>query len=164
MMELPLLRVLALVSVLAVERTDELGDRPLLRGMTGAGRATGRGACRRPWPWRPAVLSCSTGLPPGVLRDASSSTMGNGWGEMTGMGCQDMEASPESMVESSSGRAGMRRAWGLITSVGAGMDMDMGTVTGVGWRKGSSIESISTISVDGSSVALASTARMLRES
>jgi hypothetical protein len=90
MMELPLLRVLALVSVLAVDRTDELGERPLLRGMTGAGLATGRGACRRP-PCRPAVLSCSIGLAPGALMEPpSSSTMGNGWGEIAGMGCHDM--------------------------------------------------------------------------
>jgi len=41
-----LLVVLAVVSVLAVDLTDELGDRPLLR--RGSGRGTGRGACRRP--------------------------------------------------------------------------------------------------------------------
>jgi hypothetical protein len=42
--ELPLLVMLALVSVLAVDLTEELGDNPLLRGMVGAGLGTGRGA------------------------------------------------------------------------------------------------------------------------
>jgi hypothetical protein len=37
-MELPVLTMLALVSVLAVDLTDELGERPLLRGTTGTGR------------------------------------------------------------------------------------------------------------------------------
>jgi hypothetical protein len=59
-MELPLLVVLAFVSVLAVDRTDELGDKALLRGMAGAGRVTGLGAWRRPG--RPFVVSCSVGL------------------------------------------------------------------------------------------------------
>jgi hypothetical protein len=42
-MELPLLAVLASLSVLAVDLTDELGDKPLPRGTAGAGLATGRG-------------------------------------------------------------------------------------------------------------------------
>ena len=41
---LALVSVLAVVSVLAFDLTDELGDKPLLREMTGAGRGMGRGA------------------------------------------------------------------------------------------------------------------------
>jgi hypothetical protein len=43
-----------------------------------------------------------------------------------------------------------------MTSLGAGI--------GVGWRRGTSIESISRISVDGNSLAVPSTLGMLRES
>ena len=58
MSELTLLAELTLLSVLAVDRTDELGDKPLvLRTTVGSGLGRGAGRTELRTPCRPEVLS-----------------------------------------------------------------------------------------------------------
>jgi hypothetical protein len=127
-MELPLLAMLVLVSVLAVDLTDELGDKPLFgrAGFGAAGLETGLVTGRRP-PWSPAVASCKVGLTGEALTATALASCGGytivDGGRASGNACHWVKASLDSIVESSSGSdgtVGIVSIWGLMTSAGPG--------------------------------------------
>jgi len=128
--ELTLLLVLAVVSVLAFDLTEELGDKPLLRGATDTSRGTGRGGRRA---WGPVLTwRVRAGLVPALRLPESSRLKVNG-GDVIMVGCHCIvNGFTGCMAESSSG------------SEGSGI---AGTSKSAGWTVPTSRESISTISL-----------------